>query len=166
MANMSHELRTPLTSVIGYSDLLQTSESLPANEKRFAERIHSASEALLHIVNDVLDFSKLEAGAIELDTRPFDVDALVRDAMALVEGQAGDKGLALTCQIDHSPAPELVGDADRIRQVLLNLLGNAVKFTATGGVSVSVGRQSVEDGRVKLGVAITDKRIGINPARM
>jgi signal transduction histidine kinase len=166
MANMSHELRTPLTSVIGYSDLLGASENLPPNEKRFAERIHSASEALLHIVNDVLDFSKLEAGAIELDTRPFDVEALVRGTLALVEAQAAAKGLTLTCQIDDTPAAQLVGDEDRIRQVLLNLIGNAVKFTAKGGISVSVGRQSVEDGRVELGVAVTDTGIGIDQAQI
>src|SRR5690606_35504407 len=105
LANMSHELRTPLTSVIGFSGLLRQSQALPETERRYADRIGTASEALLEVINDILDYSKLEAGAVEMELRSFDPRALANAAAAMVEGQCEVKGLALAVEVDpHLPA--------------------------------------------------------------
>jgi PAS domain S-box-containing protein len=136
LANMSHELRTPLTAIIGFSRLLTASAALAPREAGFAGRIENASRALLALVNDVLDLSKLEAGGFEFMVEPIDVAALVEESMALVAPQAEAKGLALRSRIDGDVP--LSGDVSRLRQVLVNLLGNAVKFTRDGEVSLTV----------------------------
>ncbi|MBB4798522.1 PAS domain S-box-containing protein [Brevundimonas bullata] len=161
LANMSHELRTPLTSVIGFSGLLQASEALPAEERVYVERIATASEALLGVINDILDYSKLEANAIEMDPEPFQVAALVDGAAAIVEGQCVAKGLSLKVVADAAMPEVLTGDAGRLRQVMLNFLSNAVKFTGKGGVTLRVGGRPEGDGRWRLRVAVTDTGIGI-----
>jgi len=161
LANMSHELRTPLTSVIGFSGLLQGSEALPDEERVYVERIATASEALLGVINDILDYSKLEANAIEMDPEPFQVAALVDGAAAIVEGQCVAKGLGLQVVVDAAMPEVLTGDAGRLRQVMLNFLSNAVKFTSKGGVTLRVGGTSDADGRWRLRVAVTDTGIGI-----
>lgn len=136
LANMSHELRTPLTAIIGFSRLLTASTALAPREAGFAGRIENASRALLALVNDVLDLSKLEAGGFEFMVEPIDVPALVEESMALVAPQAEAKGLALGSRVDGDVP--LSGDIARLRQVLVNLLGNAVKFTRDGEVSLTV----------------------------
>jgi PAS domain S-box-containing protein len=161
LANMSHELRTPLTSVIGFSGLLQGSDALPAEERTYVERIATASEALLGVINDILDYSKLEANAIEMDPEPFQVAALVDGAAAIVEGQCVAKGLSLKVVADAAMPEVLTGDAGRLRQVMLNFLSNAVKFTGKGGVTLRVGGAPDPDGRWRLRVAVTDTGIGI-----
>ncbi|MEG0818034.1 MAG: PAS domain-containing protein, partial [Brevundimonas sp.] len=161
LANMSHELRTPLTSVIGFSGLLQGSEALPDEERTYVERIATASEALLGVINDILDYSKLEANAIEMDPEPFQVAALVDGAAAIVEGQCVAKGLSLKVVVDAAMPEVLTGDAGRLRQVMLNFLSNAVKFTSKGGVTLRVGGAPDADGRWRLRVAVTDTGIGI-----
>ncbi|MGO4410139.1 MULTISPECIES: ATP-binding protein [unclassified Brevundimonas] len=161
LANMSHELRTPLTSVIGFSGLLQGSEALPDEERVYVERIATASEALLGVINDILDYSKLEANAIEMDPEPFQVAALVDGAAAIVEGQCVGKGLSLKVVVDAAMPEVLTGDSGRLRQVMLNFLSNAVKFTGKGGVTLRVGGRPEGDGRWRLRVAVTDTGIGI-----
>ncbi len=161
LANMSHELRTPLTSVIGFSDLLQASDALPEQERVYVERIATASEALLGVINDILDYSKLEANAIEMDPEPFQVAALVDGAAAIVEGQCLAKGLSLKVVADAALPEVLTGDAGRLRQVMLNFLSNAAKFTSKGGVTLRVGGAPDPDGRWRLRVAVTDTGIGI-----
>ena len=161
LANMSHELRTPLTSVIGFSGLLQGSDALPAQERVYVERIATASEALLGVINDILDYSKLEANAIEMDPEPFQVAALVDGAAAIVEGQCVAKGLSLKVVVDAAMPEVLTGDAGRLRQVMLNFLSNAVKFTGRGGVTLRVGGSADAEGRWRLRVAVTDTGIGI-----
>ncbi|MGH7027984.1 PAS domain-containing protein [Brevundimonas sp.] len=161
LANMSHELRTPLTSVIGFSGLLQGSAALPDEERVYVDRIATASEALLGVINDILDYSKLEANAIEMDPEPFQVAALVDGAAAIVEGQCAAKGLSLKVVADAAIPEVLTGDAGRLRQVMLNFLSNAVKFTGKGGVTLSVGGRPQSDGRWRLRVAVTDTGIGI-----
>jgi PAS domain S-box-containing protein len=161
LANMSHELRTPLTSVIGFSGLLQGSEALPPEERTYVERIATASEALLGVINDILDYSKLEANAIEMDPEPFQVAALVDGAAAIIEGQCQAKGLSLKVVADAAMPEVLTGDAGRLRQVMLNFLSNAVKFTGKGGVTLRVGGAPDPDGRWRLRVAVTDTGIGI-----
>ncbi len=156
LANMSHELRTPLTSVIGFSGLLQQSAALPETERRYADRIGTASEALLGVINDILDYSKLEAGAVEMEARAFDPGALAHAAAAMVEGQCEVKGLTLTVAVDPDLPAALAGDEGRLRQVMLNFLANAAKFTASGGVTLDTSWTGE-----RLRVAVTDTGIGI-----
>ncbi len=161
LANMSHELRTPLTSVIGFSGLLQASEHLPAEERVYVERIATASEALLGVINDILDYSKLEADAIEMDSEPFDTRALVDGAAAIIESQCSAKGLTLNVVVAADTPERLTGDKGRLRQVMLNFLSNAAKFTARGAVMLKVGGRPQADGGWRMRVEVTDTGIGI-----
>ena len=163
LANMSHELRTPLTSVIGFSDLLLTSKRLPAVEQGHAERIHTASGALLSVINDILDYSKLEAEAVDMEPRAFAPRVLAEGAAAIVEAQCQGKGLALEVKIDPALPQALTGDEGRLRQVMLNFLSNAVKFTPRGQVRLAVGGGPAADGQWKLKVSVTDTGIGLSP---
>lgn len=156
LANMSHELRTPLTSVIGFSGLLQQSAALPETERRYADRIGTASEALLGVINDILDYSKLEAGAVEMEARAFDPRTLAQAAVAMVEGQCEVKGLAMAVVLDPDLPPALTGDEGRLRQVMLNFLANAAKFTAKGCVTLETSWTGE-----RLRIAVTDTGIGI-----
>jgi PAS domain S-box-containing protein len=139
MANMSHEIRTPLTAVIGFSELLTQRPDLDELSRRFVKRVSSAGQALLAIVNDVLDFSKLEAGQVEINPRAVSPLAVAQDALALFAPQADAKGLWLECGAEGDLPALVMIDPDRVRQVLLNLLGNAVKFTDQGAVRLFVG---------------------------
>ncbi len=161
LANMSHELRTPLTSVIGFSGLLKARPGLGEVERRFADRIATSSQALLSVINDILDYSKLEAGAVDLDPQPFDPRAMAEGVAGIVEAQAQAKGLNLTVAVDAAVPAMLMGDEGRLRQVALNFLSNAVKFTGTGGVTLSLTQI---DGRLRLAVA--DTGIGIAPDKI
>ncbi|MBD7941834.1 hybrid sensor histidine kinase/response regulator [Brevundimonas guildfordensis] len=166
LANMSHELRTPLTSVIGFSGLLQSSEHLPAEERVYVERIATASEALLGVINDILDYSKLEADAIEMDPEPFDTRALVEGAAAIIESQCSAKGLTLNVVVAAETPDRLTGDKGRLRQVMLNFLSNAAKFTAKGTVTLKVGGRPEGDGGWRMRVEVSDTGIGIPPEKM
>ncbi|WP_374274980.1 ATP-binding protein [Brevundimonas sp.] len=165
LSNMSHELRTPLTSVIGFAGLLKASDGLGEMERRYADRISTASEALLSVINDILDYSKLEAGAVEMDPQPFDLEAWAQGAIGLVESQCGKKGLAISVEVAAGAPEALIGDEGRLRQVLLNFLSNACKFTAEGGVSVVLGGTPVAGGW-RLRVAVTDTGVGIAEERI
>ena len=159
LANMSHEIRTPLTAIIGFAGLLQGQGELGPDERRWAGRIDEASKALLSIVNDVLDFSKLEAGSIEIASEPFDPRRLVEETAALLAGQAEAKGVRLDIAIDEDTPAAVLGDADRLRQVLLNLMSNAVKFTGRGGVAVRMECDPAAPERLRFSVA--DTGVGI-----
>lgn len=161
LANMSHELRTPLTSVIGFSGLLHGSEHLPPEERIYVERIATASEALLGVINDILDYSKLEADAIEMDPEPFDTRALVDGAAAIIESQCSLKGLILRVVVAADTPERLTGDKGRLRQVILNFLSNAVKFTARGEVTLELGGRLDENGQWRMRAAVRDTGIGI-----
>jgi signal transduction histidine kinase/ActR/RegA family two-component response regulator len=162
LANMSHELRTPLTSVIGFAGLLRDA-ALSPEQRRYLARIEDAGQALMSTLNDVLDLSKLEAGGVELDCRPFALNAVLDQALGIIEAQAGPKGLRLAKQVDAEVPPFLVGDPERLRQILLNLLGNAVKFTAEGSVTLAARRLDAEgtgpNARVEL--SVTDTGVGV-----
>jgi len=158
LANMSHELRTPLTSIIGFSRLLHERQDLPGEAQGHARRIFEASEALLVLINDVLDFSKLEAGHVELDPRPFSVARLLDEVRGLLSLQAAAKGVALEVELAPDLPPLLSGDLPRLRQVLLNLAANAVKFTLEGKVTLKAG---YDPARQRLSVAVADTGPGI-----
>ena len=161
LANMSHELRTPLTSVIGFSGLLRESAALPEAERRYVDRIATASEALLGVINDILDYSKLEADAVALEPRAFDPAAMARAAAAMIEGQCETRGLTLSVVVAPDVPPALTGDEGRLRQVTLNFLSNAAKFTAEGGVRLEM---SWSDGRLRL--AVIDTGIGVSAEKI
>ena len=161
LANMSHELRTPLTSVIGFSGLLRASDNLPVAERTYADRIATASEALLSVINDILDYSKLEAEAVDLEPQPFDPRAMAQGAAAIIEDQCRSKGLSLVVEASDDLPPALMGDEGRLRQVTLNFLSNAVKFTGSGTVTLRVS-----DAAGRLRVAVTDSGIGISPDKI
>jgi PAS domain S-box-containing protein len=162
LANMSHELRTPLTSVIGFSGLLKQSGALAPEQRRHVDRIAAGSEALLSVINDILDYSKLEAGAVQVDPRPFNPRTLVEGVTAMIEGHADARGLRLDSEVTPSVPVALMGDEGRLRQVLLNFLSNAVKFTAEGGVKLVMDATPGDDGRTWIAATVTDTGIGIS----
>ena len=135
LATISHEIRTPLHGILGNAELLLGTR-LDEDQKRCVRLLRSSAQALTDILNDVLDYSKIEAGRLGLNTEPFDLGACATDAAALFESVARNKGLRLQLRLPHDLPPAVVGDASRLRQVLLNLLANAVKFTARGEVSL------------------------------
>ena len=159
LANMTHELRTPLNAIIGFSGLLRASPALNAVDARHAHLIRQASSTLLEIVNTVLDFSKLEAGAVELDPQPFQAMDEAEAVAALIREHAQDKGLEVDVIAEGETAP-LVGDAPRLRQVLLNFLSNAVKFTSAGAVTVTISQRPDGESQ-RLRMAVRDTGIGV-----
>jgi PAS domain S-box-containing protein len=161
LANMTHELRTPLTAILGFSGVLRGSEALSERDARHVGLIHDASQTLLGVVGDILDFSKLEAGGLELDPEPFDPAETARSAAAIVADQAAAKGLTLTVAVDEA-MPALVGDAPRLRQVLLNFLSNAIKFTRAGGIELELSHRT-RAGVGQLRVEVRDSGIGVEP---
>ena len=138
LANMSHEIRTPLTSIVGFSGLLRETAGLPESAGLCIDRIATASQTLLAVVNDILDFSKLEAGQVELDPHPFEPTGFIEETTELFANQLANKGLTLRLDVAENLPPLIEADSARVRQVLLNLMSNALKFTAEGGVVVRV----------------------------
>jgi PAS domain S-box-containing protein len=165
LANMSHELRTPLTSIIGFSHLLVDRDDLADEAQHCVRRIADASEALLAIINDVLDFSKLEAGQVALEQQPFSPRRLIEDAAGLLAIQAAAKGVEVRTDV-AAKLPQMVsGDGARLRQVLLNLLSNAVKFTGEGSVTVRAGWRGGRGGP-RMRISVIDTGEGIPPEHL
>jgi signal transduction histidine kinase/ActR/RegA family two-component response regulator len=161
LAAMSHEIRTPLHGIIGLTNLLLDRESLDSELRHHLRLIEISSAALLTVVNDVLDFSKIEAGAIELNPMPFWPKSMVEQCEAIVRAPAEAKGLQFDVDIGDELPNRLIGDEPRIRQVLLNLLNNAVKFTPAGRIGLKLARTSLPEDEERLRFEVTDTGIGI-----
>ena len=165
LANMSHEIRTPMNGVVGMAELL-CDTTLTEEQRLFAETIRSSGEALLVIINDILDYSKIEAERLTLRPEPFDLERTIHEVTMLLQPRAREKGIDLMIDFDMFLPTRFVGDPGRLRQVLTNLIGNAVKFTETGHVLTRVVGLDAVDGNQTLHVTVEDTGIGIAPEHL
>ncbi len=164
LANMSHEIRTPINAVLGMLQLLQMT-SLDRRQLDYASKAEQAARTLLHLLNDVLDYSKIEAGKLKLDPHPFEVDGLMRDLAVVLSGNQGEKAVEVLFDMDPRLPSCLVADRLRLQQVLINLGGNALKFTERGSVKVGIELLGRDGNSVRVRVTVQDTGIGIGPAQ-
>ena len=160
LATMSHEIRTPMNGVIGMTSLLSDT-SLSAEQRDYVDTIKLSGEHLLNIINDILDFSKIEAGHLELEQTPFDLNTVIEEVMNLFSSRAYEKNLELLYSVENNEVFQLIGDVTRLRQVIVNLIGNAIKFTEQGEVLVHVKNLGKKGQKVHLQISVTDTGIGI-----
>jgi signal transduction histidine kinase/CheY-like chemotaxis protein len=163
LARMSHEIRTPMNGVLGMAELLRHSTTLDNRQRRYASTIHQSGSALLDIINDILDFSKIEAGKLELDVAPFCLRDIVEDAVDILAERAHSKGLELVCDIPAEFDTKVCGDGQRLRQVIINLISNAVKFTERGEVKITVRHEGAGLLNSAFRFEVKDTGIGIKP---
>ena len=162
LANMSHEIRTPMTGVVGFANLLEGT-SLTVEQREYVDGIRSSGEALLTLINDILDFSKIEAGRLELESRPFELRPAIEKAVAIFTARVKEKGLRLAVTVDARVPAVISGDPGRLRQILINLLGNAVKFTEHGEVTLTVTACDAPGKWHRISFVVRDTGPGIAP---
>jgi signal transduction histidine kinase/CheY-like chemotaxis protein/HPt (histidine-containing phosphotransfer) domain-containing protein len=160
LATMSHEIRTPMNGVLGMIDVLER-QGLDEAQRRTVAIVRESADGLLHIIDDVLDFSKIEAGRLDLEVTSFSLSGLVEAALNAFRPQSTSKGLTLDAEIDAGSQDALIGDPARMRQILFNLLGNAIKFTERGGVRVRAGTAPLDGGRIRVTLEVIDTGIGL-----
>jgi signal transduction histidine kinase len=165
LATMSHEIRTPMNGVLGMVDVLER-QGLNKVQRRTVSTMRDSAEALLHIIDAVLDFSKIEAGRIELEATPFSLSGLVEGALDTFRPQAVSKGLVLDAEIEAGSNDALLGDPNRVRQILFNLLSNALKFTERGRVRVSIGTVPLGGGKTRATLAVSDTGVGLGTEQL
>jgi signal transduction histidine kinase/CheY-like chemotaxis protein/HPt (histidine-containing phosphotransfer) domain-containing protein len=161
LANMSHEIRTPLNAIIGFSELAETSKTT-TDIRQHLNKIRHASKSLLLIVNDILDFSKIDAGKIEIDNSAFSLESILQDIANLFTDSINNKNLELIIKLDQDLPQKLLGDCQRIRQILINLVGNAIKFTEQGDILIEVNMIALKDGLHSIKFSVSDTGIGIS----
>jgi signal transduction histidine kinase/CheY-like chemotaxis protein len=165
MANMSHEIRTPLNAILGFTNLLQRNK-LGDDSQEFVQAIQKSGESLLNIINDILDLSKIEAGMMRIESMPFSIRGLVNSVITMFTTKANEKKLKLFDNVDETIPDNLEGDAVRLTQILVNLIGNALKFTVKGSITINISNEGITGDIVKTGIAITDTGIGIEKEKL
>jgi len=165
MANMSHEIRTPMNAILGFTNLLQR-KNLDDESKEYVQTIQKSSENLLTIINDILDLSKIEAGMMRIEATPFSIRGLVHSVETMFKVKATEKQLRLSIIVNDSLPDTLVGDATRLTQILINIIGNAMKFTQAGTITIEIINEGEKNNIVNTGIVITDTGIGIEKEKL
>jgi PAS domain S-box-containing protein len=166
LANMSHEIRTPMGAVIGLANILALSRPLTERQTEYVSTLRVSATSLLTLINDLLDISKIESRSVDLENVPFSLHKVMGEVISMMSMRANEKKLAFTVDDQSAPGARFMGDPMRLRQVLLNLCGNAIKFTERGSVRVTISTQAIEDARFEVAIAVADTGIGIAAGKL